>query len=44
VSNRQVKSRIKKAKDKLSTKQKPKYISKADRAKLEEASQETGAD
>jgi len=40
-----VKSRIKKAKDKLSTKQKPKYISKADRAKLEEeANQETSTD
>lgn len=33
-----VKSRIKKAKAKLSTNKKPKYISKADRAKLEQES------
>jgi hypothetical protein len=40
-----VKSRINKAKAKLSTKKKPKYISKADRAKLaEEAHQDTSTD
>ncbi|MEH6456195.1 MAG: DUF2986 domain-containing protein [Cocleimonas sp.] len=33
-----VKSRIKKAKAKLATQSKPKYVSKADRAKLEEES------
>lgn len=33
-----VKSRIKKAKAKLATNKKPKYISKAERAKLEEES------
>lgn len=33
-----VKSRIKKAKAKLAPKGKPKYVSKADRAKLEEES------
>jgi len=37
-----VKSRIKKAKAKLAPKNKPKYISKAERAKLEaEANQDT---
>ncbi|GAA0395295.1 DUF2986 domain-containing protein [Cocleimonas flava] len=40
-----VKSRIKKAKAKLATNSKPKYISKAERAKLAEAAdQETSTD
>lgn len=40
-----VKSRIKKAKAKLSTNSKPNYISKAERARLEaESKQETDSD
>lgn len=40
-----VKSRIKKAKAKLATNNKPKYINKAERAKLAEAAdQETATD
>ncbi|WP_299881012.1 DUF2986 domain-containing protein [uncultured Cocleimonas sp.] len=40
-----VKSRIKKAKAKLATNSKPKYVSKADRAKLaEESNQDTVID
>ena len=40
-----VKSRIKKAKAKLSTNKKPNYISKAERAKLaEESNQDTATD
>lgn len=40
-----VKSRIKKAKAKLTTRTKPKYISKADRAKLaEESNRDTDID
>ena len=39
-----VKSRIKKAKAKLSTNKKPKYISKAERARLEKESESNSID